>query len=136
MKTTTTIVLILMIGYQGFGKPRWVKMMENEHTNYFKAIEKFENYWKYHFEPNEENEKSAHEPTDQNKEKDPRRLIVKLFQSEKRAKEKSNELALAYKKFQKWKMEMLPYVKADGSIMNTQERIDAWKQLQHMNANY
>jgi nucleoside-diphosphate kinase len=58
---------------------------------------------------------------EEKEEEDPRPFIVRLFQSEERAKEKSNELTIQYKKFNKWRLEMLPYVKSDGKIM-TKER--------------
>jgi len=130
-----SIVLLLLLLASALldlnAKPKWLRLLESEDPNYFEAVKNFDRYWGKHFPPDEEEREMKH--TEKENESDPRPFLVKVFQSEERAKEKSNELAVQFKKFIKWKMEMLPYVKADGNIMSTEERLEAWKQLQKFN---
>lgn len=109
-------------------RPRWVRMMDNPTTNYFKAVKSYNRYWRKHFLPGEEKEDLHREV----QEEDPRPLIRKWFQSEEQAKEKSNSLKVEYKKFKKWEYEMLPFVKANGRLMDIDERLAAWKQSQSL----
>ena len=140
MKQTSTIQLKLfilvfilsLIIKAATSQPLWVHQMQKDNTNYFKTVKHFERYWEHHFKPNEEEEEYSSNEKKQVREEedlDPRRFIVKLFKSEEEGKEKSNKLLIYYKNFNKWQLEMLPYVKSNGSIMTPDERIAAWKQL-------
>lgn len=128
-----TIAFLLMSSVNIYAKPKWLKMLESKNPNYFKAVKSFEKYWTKHFIPGEEEEESYHKEEKKKKEEeeenDPRPNIVRLFQSEERAKERSNELNVQYKNFQKWRLAMLPFVKSDGTIMTSEEQLEAWKQL-------
>jgi len=128
-KLNLVLFILLLLSFTiTQAKPRWIKSMDDSKANYFKAVKSFDRYWKKHLLPNEEEEN----PKEKERQiKDPRPWIVKIFQSKERAQEKSNELLIQYKNFNKWKFEMLPYVKSDGSIMSTEERLDAWKKLQN-----
>ena len=124
------IIAVLCMSANLCAKPRWVGMMQQDNTHYFKAVKRFERYWQKHFLPNQEQEEHVSQKKEE--EEDPRPWLTKLVQSEEKAKEKSNRLTIEYKKFNKWKMEMLPYVKANGRLLSTEERLEAWKQLQKM----
>lgn len=110
------------IGQELKGKPQWVKWMRND-QKYFKTCERYQTYWEHHFRPTEHEEGEHEDQTE-----DPRRWIVKIFQSEEQARSKADDLLLDYKYFKKWRFEMEPYVQSDGSIMNKDERLNAWKQ--------
>jgi hypothetical protein len=128
------ILIFLLIGFVFLNvnaKPKWLRLLESKDPNYFEAVKNFDKYWSKHFPPDEEEREMKH--TDKENENDPRPFLIKIFQSEERAKEKSNQLSVSFKKFMKWRMEMLPYVKADGKIMSMEERLEAWKQLQKFN---
>jgi hypothetical protein len=131
-KSLIVFFLVFFILSPADAKPQWVSMMDDEQTNYFKAVKKFDRYWSRHFLPNEEEEAHESQRHEKGKETDPRPWLVKLFQSEEKGKEKSNALHIAYKKFNKWKMEMLPYVGEDGRLRSAQQRLEAWEQLQKM----
>lgn len=124
----TALFLIMMLAGSLEAKPRWVKMMDKSTANYFKAVKRYERYWERHFLPNS---KEEHEGSKKEQLTDPRPWIVQLVQSEEKAREKSNKLSMEFKKFRKWKLEMLPYVKSDGKIMSPEERLEAWKQIQN-----
>jgi hypothetical protein len=93
--------------------PKWVAMMDDTTANYFEAVENFNNYWSNREKPMEEKE---------------------LFNSPEKAKEKKTkktpnmEYTFEYKKFKKWQIETLPYVKSDGTILTPSERIQQWKE--------
>lgn len=133
MKRIIFLVLLLSTTMSCARKPVWVKMMDGSRkANYFKAIKKYDRYWARHFTPGEEEERENAQKLKDDHEHDPRPLLVRIFQSEERGKEKSQELLIEYKGFKKWKMEMMPYVKSDGSIMTPEERVAAWNQLKNL----
>jgi hypothetical protein len=126
-------ILLVGISTSAFAhKPAWARMMNSEHANYFKAVKKYDRYWQKHFTPGEEEEHENAQKLKDESEHDPRPLLVRIFQSEERGKENSQKLCVEYKGFKKWKMEMLPYVKSDGSIMTPDERVAAWNQLKNL----
>lgn len=108
------------------GKPKWVEWMRKD-MHYFKTQEHFHKYWERHFRPVDLEEE--HEE----KTEDPRRWIVKIFQSEEKARQKSNDLLIDYKYFKKWVYEVEPYVRSDGYIMTEEERIIAWQEAANHN---
>lgn len=126
-------ILFLLISTHGFAhQPSWVKMMNSTHTNYFRAVKKYDRYWKRHFIPVEKEEHENIQKLKDEAEHDPRPFLVRLFQSKERGKENSHKLAIEYKGFKKWQMEMLPYVKSNGSIMTPDERVAAWNQFKNL----
>ena len=117
----TFLVLTITLTTYGKDKPQWVKLL-HENKYYFKTIEKVEKYWAHHYKPMELEEDKPQQI------KDPRRWITKIFQSQETAKSNSNDLQIDYKYFKRWKFEMEPFVKNDGTIMTEDERIAAWEQ--------
>lgn len=100
--------------------PRWVKLLrQNKH--YFKTIKRVDRYFAHHYVPLELEDDKPQQQVD------PRRWIVKVFQSEEVAKTKSNDLLMEFKYFKRWKFEMEPFVKGNGTIMTEEERIAAWQ---------
>ena len=99
--------------------------MLHENKQYFKTIEKVEKYFSHHYKPMELEEDK---PQQQH---DPRRWITKIFQSDETAKTNSDALLIDYKYFKRWKFEMEPFVKNDGTIMTEDERIAAWQEAKN-----
>ncbi len=93
--------------------PKWVAVINDSTANYFEAVENFNNYWSNREKPMEEKE---------------------FFNSPEKRKEKKEkntpniEYASEYKRFKKWQIETLPYVKSDGTILTPSERIQQWKE--------
>ncbi len=119
--------------------PYWAKALDKPNANYYKACKKFDKYWAKHFPSNlteEEYEyKTEGQKTEQEIEssiKDPRPFYMKLFQSKERAIEKSSQLHVKRKRFEKWRLECQPYIKEDGHIMTPEERVAVWNQFQKM----
>ena len=114
--------LVFTISLNAHAKgPTWVKLL-HENKYYFKTIEKVEKYWAHHYKPMELEEDKPQQLGD------PRRWITKIFQLKETAKTNSNDLLIDYKYFKRWKFEMEPLVKNDGTIMTEDERIASWEQ--------
>ena len=112
--------------------PHWVKAIDDPSANYYKTVKQYDRYWSRHFAPNCSEEENELDRGRKDLDEDARPFYVKIFQSEERAKEKSNNLNIERKRFEKWKLEMMPYIKADGHIMTPEERIKAWSMLNNM----
>ena len=54
-------------------------------------------------------------------------------EAREKAKAKSDALLIDYKYFKRWKYEMEPFVKNDGTIMTEKERIEAWDEARKQN---
>jgi hypothetical protein len=92
----------------------WVQMMDDPNTNYFDAVENFENFWKGKVLPKTEEEKFGEANEEVKKEKEELRSqdmpAVKYF--------------FEYKKFKHWQKDVLPYVQPNGRILTIEERMD------------
>ncbi len=116
-------------------KPVWIEMIKDEQTNYFAAVRAFELYFTKHpFPVMEEEEMGRNEKLKERIEKNEAK-----FKKKKRKvnedpnaiqKEKHEEAKMAFevKRFKHWEMQTRPYVKNDGSIMGTEERMKIWKE--------
>jgi hypothetical protein len=99
----------------------WIAMMDDPNTNYNKAVENFEVFWKDKRKPIEEGE-----------------LFEEAGKTEARRDEKkytdTNEPAvkyyLEYKKFKQWQQDVAAFVQADGRILSMDERLKVIKQQQ------
>jgi hypothetical protein len=99
----------------------WIAMMDDPNTNYNKAVENFEAFWKHKRKPIEEGE-----------------LFEEAGKTEARRDEKkytdTNDPAvkyyLEYKKFKQWQQDVAAFVQADGRILSMDERLKVIKQQQ------
>jgi hypothetical protein len=99
----------------------WIAMMDNPNTNYNKAVENFETFWKDKRKPIEEG-----------------KLFEEAGKNEKDDSEKAhtdtNEPAVKYffeyKKFKQWQRDVSAFVQADGSILTMDERLKIAREQQ------
>ena len=105
--------------------PVWIEMMESENTNYFEAIKAYDTYWTTHEKPNDEEGESMNENDGVNKIKE---HGEKLSKRELKELEEYRWMRFQIKRFEHWKMEMLPYVQDDGSILTMDQRIKLWEE--------
>jgi hypothetical protein len=99
----------------------WIAMMDDPHTNYFKAVENFENFWKDKRKPTEEGEmfeEAGKNESERNEKKytDTNEPAVKYY--------------LEYKKFKQWQRDVEAFVQPDGRILTMDERLKMMKQQQ------
>lgn len=98
-------------------KPLWIAMMEDEKANFFEVEKAFNLYFAVHEMPEGE-----HEQIGEHAER------VKHYSNRKLRKiEAANELRFAVKRYKIWHYQTLPYVQADGRILNADERLEIWK---------
>lgn len=107
--------------------PSWVKMMDDPHVNYYKAVKSFNKYWRRREAPEEEGEEKR-EACREKRESEER--------EEGRKKPAPPGMYYYYNKFKRWKVLTEPYVKPDGSLFTAEERKEHWrKQLQGRSVN-
>nr|WP_294933698.1 hypothetical protein [uncultured Flavobacterium sp.] len=118
MKLKTLLALLLLCFFQNAEAqksmeetPEWIMMMNDPNTNYFKAVETFNSYWKNREKPTEEKEIFEE-----------KKSKIKEYKNEK-----TLQYAFEYKKFLKWQKQMLPYVQEDGRILTKKERMEIWE---------
>jgi hypothetical protein len=99
----------------------WIAMMDDPGTNYNKAVQNFETFWKYKRKPTEEGklfeeaEKGEVQPNEK-KYTDTNEPAVKYY--------------FEYKKFKQWQQDVQAYVQADGRILTMNERLNVVRQQQ------
>jgi hypothetical protein len=89
--------------------PLWIEMMNQEGVIFSDAVKAFETYYSVHAKPQTENER---------------------FQSSQpqQIKIQRDTLAFEYKKFMRWQQKMKAFVKPDGHVMNSDERLALWQE--------
>ena len=107
--------------------PYWIEMMNDPNVNYFEAIKAYDEFWTKHKKPTEENDIIGQEKSGSKKQT----LLQKWFKSrEERDEEEVRKYTLDVKKFEHWKMQVKPYVQADGHIISKEEQLKMWEQKQ------
>lgn len=134
--------------------PVWINMMEDPDANYYEAVKAFEVYWKKHPKPSGEEEEmeklfllsSDRLTKEQQKEKaelerEMQREIKKSAKKKYSNKElleisQREDMKYQVKRFENWKLEVLPFVKENGHIMTANEQQAIWqKQQDELNNN-
>ena len=113
----------------------WIKMITDEHVNYFEALKAFELYFTTHkFPVMEEQEMAKNEKLNErilkSEKKYRKRKRKEILEPNEAEKEKHEETKLAFevKRFEHWEMKTRPYVKEDGSVMSADEQMKAWQE--------
>ena len=116
-------------------KPVWMEMIKDEKANYFESLKAFELYFTKHKYPvmeEEEMGKNTHliERIEKHQKKLAKRKHKVSTNPTEREREKHEETKLAFevKRFNHWEMQTRPYVKEDGSVMSTEERMKIWNE--------
>ena len=104
--------------------PVWIQLMVDENVNFFEIEKAFELYWENREKPLEE-----HDVIGEAKENDKmeKRYIKRLF---KKTTLTDKELAFEVKRYNQWKMLVLPYVQNDGSILTKDQQLEIWRKEQ------
>jgi|LakMenEpi03Aug12_release.lakeMendotaPanAssembly.Ray.scaffolds.fasta_scaffold03136_27 hypothetical protein len=112
--------------------PYWVDMIDNPSTNYFEAIKAFDEYWKHHIKPMDEEEVMFEEMNET--EKLHYAVLVKHLETMTPAERREfDRLKYHYKRFKQWKLAVFTYVQEDGRILSDEERLRIWQDQQNSN---
>ncbi|MFM9055112.1 MAG: hypothetical protein ACKOQY_00255 [Bacteroidota bacterium] len=117
----------------GMETPRWVFMMEDPNVNFFEAIKEYQNYWMTHRKPISESElfekenkrpKEERQAEAEREEERLQKLGKELSGSEL---EQTEYLKYQSKRFDKWVIEVKPWVQENGHILSYEERRAIWE---------
>lgn len=112
--------------------PYWVEMIDHPSTNYFEAIKAFDEYWKHHIKPMDEEEVMFEEMNET--EKLHYAVLVKHLETMTPAERREfDRLKYHYKRFKQWKLAVFAYVQEDGRILSAEERLRIWQDQQNSN---
>ena len=131
MKYTVLLFMTMLLSLSGFAqnkqalptdkeysqKPLWIAMMEDEKANFFETEKAFNLYFSAHEMPEGEHEEIGE-----------RAERLKHYSNRKLRKiQAENEFRFAVKRYKMWHYQTLPYVQADGRILNADERLEIWR---------
>lgn len=105
-------------------EPYWIAMINDSTTNYFEAINAFNQYWSVRPAPVEEDEILGEGEEHANSEGFFDRLITT---KEEKAEMESQQYAFEYKRFKQWQLRVEPWVREDGSIATPTEQLHIWE---------
>ena len=98
---------------------RWIQMMDDPNVNFYEAEKAFNIFWEDRGEPEkeqgEEHEKERHFS------------VKRIFVSEEKLEWENLQYATEYKRYKQWRMDVLPFVQPDGSILSKEEQEEIWK---------
>lgn len=104
--------------------PDWVYMIDNPSVNYYEALQSFDQFWKDRVKPVEEMEEG--DEAEQEKE-ELESYLKSLSVSERNY---WDQLQYHYKRFQRWKQDVLPFVQPGGTILTDEQKAAIWYQQQ------
>lgn len=116
--------------------PLWVKMIDDPHVNYFEAIKTYDEYWKNHLKPVDEEEEMARGNENfREREREVKKEIKRdknhVFSNDEiKRMEDNNLMKYHVKRFEQWKREVMPFVQEDGRILSDMERMKIWEKQQ------
>jgi len=140
-KINVLIAFIALLGLQSplaaqqsapIETPKWVLMMEDPNVNFFEALKEYDAYWLTHKKPSSEAEtfetqaldgKAAEERRTEEERKRVERLGPPLSGREL---EVAEYLKYQSKRFDKWAIEVKPWVQDNGHILTYEERQALW----------
>lgn len=135
MKYFLTICLLICFSFMHAQKsksknykknPVWIEMMKDPNVNYFEAIKAYETFWKNKEKPLEEDELIGQTKGEASKEE--KMESRKKMREKRREKEMYKKYGLDCKKFEHWKLQVKPYVQADGHILSKEEQLKMWEE--------
>ena len=135
MRFLLIMLLGCFISIKGYGQtanlnyakhPYWITMMDDSTANYFEAQKAYDTFWKGKVIPLEEEETLGMKGAVANEEKEKGSWLERLFRRDK--DRKYEHYRLDCKRFEHWKMMMLPFVQEDGSILYPQQQLKLWKE--------
>lgn len=99
-------------------------MIDNPSVNYYEALQSFDQFWKDRVKPVEEMEEG--DEAEQEKE-ELESYLKSLSVSERNY---WDQLQYHYKRFQRWKQDVLPFVQPGGTILTDEQKAAIWYQQQ------
>ncbi|MBA3680264.1 MAG: hypothetical protein H0W73_03615 [Bacteroidetes bacterium] len=135
MRYLLTLCLFFCIGFIAAQKnnsknykknPVWIDMIKDPNVNYFEAINAYETFWKNKKKPLEEDELIGQTKGEASKEE--KMESRREMREKRREKEMYKKYGLECKKFEHWKLQVKPYVQADGHILSKEEQLKMWEQ--------
>lgn len=96
--------------------PFWINMIKDTSANFFEIEKAYNTYFEHHEKPGGENEVIGER---NKKEKYPSKREQRRLQAE-------NTMRIEVKKYEHWRLTMLPYVQPDGHILTPTERLKIW----------
>lgn len=106
--------------------PYWIEMIKDPHVNYFEAIKAYDLFWKGKAKPEDEDELIGQDKSQDGKAE--AHVSRREIRERRREKEMRQKYGLDCKKFEHWKMQVKPYVQADGHILSKEEQLKLWEQ--------
>ena len=121
-----------------FVQPDWVAMIDDPSVNYFDALKSYDNYWKTHPKPTEEEEefgnpvdaKGKSEKVLRREERERERESSRKKKLKGESLEQVEYLKYQSKRFENWALEVKPWVQENGHILTYEERTEIWKKQQ------
>ena len=116
--------------------PNWVAMIDDPNVNYYNALKTYDEYWKTHIKPNNEEEEMAAEKEGfREHEREVKKEIKKdsnrvFTEEEIKQMNESNLMKYHVKRFEQWKREVKPFVQEDGRVLSDKERMEIWEKQQ------
>ncbi|HVI45175.1 MAG TPA: hypothetical protein VM802_09895 [Chitinophaga sp.] len=115
--------------------PDWVTMLDDPNVNFFVIEKSFNDFWKGKELPVEEDE-----ILDVKKNSERKRRFLGIFkrkesEAEREREEDARKYGFAYKKYQWWRRQVLPYVQPDGSILSSDKQVQIWQQQKQLKTN-
>ena len=98
-------------------KPLWISMIKDSSVNFLEAEKAYKIYFQHHEKPGDEHDIIGEHASRQ---KNPTRSEMRRMQAEDR-------MRMEVKKYEHWRLSVLPYVQADGSVLTPAERLQIWK---------
>jgi hypothetical protein len=135
MRSITCLVFYCLFSSVGFSQsaninysknPYWITMMYDSTANYFEAQKAYNVFWKGKVIPLEEEETLGMKGAVANEEKEKGSWLERLLRRDK--DRKYEHFRLDCKRFEHWKIMMLPFVQEDGSILFPQQQLQLWKE--------
>lgn len=116
--------------------PVWVTMMEDPNTNFFEAVRAYDDFWRGRKKPKQEAEifevlEGKGKETDKSLaelEAERQENLGPALQGKEL--EETEYLKYEIKRFEKWMLEVKPWVQENGHILTYEERQAIWKKQQ------
>lgn len=113
-------------------------MMDDPSTNYFEALKAYDEFWKTHPMPLEEEEemegalpqKGVSDKQSKREEREREREMERKKKLRGADLETAEYLKYQSKRFRNWAREVKPWVQEDGHILTDEERTAIWKKQQ------
>ena len=106
--------------------PYWIAMMDDSTANYFEAHKAYDAFWKGKEIPLDEEETMGMKGANESQKKEKANWLERLFGIDR--ERRYEKYRLDCKRFEHWKMMMLPFVKEDGSILYPSQQLKLWKE--------